>query len=87
MPKTNFDQLERLHWLIARGRAGPPAALAAQLGMAPRSLFRYLRALRQLGAPVVFCRCTGRYSYTAEWHLPEKVAGLADNQNSQLSNQ
>jgi|GEM_PF-3333734 len=86
MPKTNFDQLQRLHWLIARGWAGPPH-LTSQFGLSPRSLFRYLRALRQLGAPVVFCRCTGRYSYTAEWHLPEKVAGLADNQNSQLSNQ
>ncbi len=70
MPKTNPDPLERLHWLIARGWAGPPATLAAQLGVAPRTLHRYVRVLRQLGAPVAYCRRTLRYVYRQSWAWP-----------------
>jgi hypothetical protein len=76
MPTLDFTKLERLHWLIARGWAGPPATLAVRLGVAPRTLYRYVRALRRLGAPVAFCRRTGRYGYTADWgysHPPEKI--------------
>jgi hypothetical protein len=70
MPALDQTKLTHLHWLIARGWAGPPATLAAHLGVAPRTLHRYLRALRHLGAPLTYCRRTGRYAYTARWQAP-----------------
>ncbi|MCU0451602.1 MAG: helix-turn-helix domain-containing protein [Bernardetiaceae bacterium] len=70
MPTLDQTKLTRLHWLIARGWAGPPATLAAHLGVAPRTLHRYLRALRDLGAPVAYCRLTHRYGYATAWQWP-----------------
>jgi predicted DNA-binding transcriptional regulator YafY len=73
MPTLDQTKLTRLHQLIARGWAGPPATLAAQLGVAPRTLHRYVRALRYLGAPVAYCRRTSRYWYTSAWGPPSSL--------------
>ena len=63
----NFsDQLrliQRLHNLIARKSTGPPEKLAIRLQISRASLFRYLNALRDLGAVIDYCKYHQSYIY------------------------
>lgn len=70
LSKIDTALLAYLHELIIKGRAGMPSEIAKRLGIGERTLYRYLKQLRDMGAPLSFCRRRRRYVYTSEWQLP-----------------
>ncbi|GLU55972.1 HTH domain-containing protein [Dyadobacter frigoris] len=61
-----FERFERLHGMIRRKATGSPAELAAKLDLSERAVFEYIRAMREMGAPIVFCPIRRTYCYERE---------------------
>ncbi|GLU55974.1 hypothetical protein Dfri01_54350 [Dyadobacter frigoris] len=41
--------------MIGRKATGSPADLAVKLDLSERAVFEYIRAMREMGAPISFC--------------------------------
>ena len=69
--KSLIHRLIRLNHLIAHKSTGSPADCAQKIGISERSLFDYLRILKDLGAPVRFSRGRRTYYYTegGQFHI------------------
>ena len=61
-----FERFQRLHRLIARKATGSPLELAQKLSLSERAVFEYIRAMRELGAPIAFCSVRRTYYYERE---------------------
>jgi predicted DNA-binding transcriptional regulator YafY len=49
--------------MIALKSTGKPSECANKIGISERSLYDYLRILKEMGAPIVFSRNRGTYLY------------------------
>jgi len=58
-----MDQLIRLK------ATGTPEQFAEKMGMTPRHLSRYIRVMKELGAPIVYDRMSQSYSYEKEGRM------------------
>ncbi len=58
-----IDRLERIHKLIRRGGTGTPKELAGRLDIAESTLYQYVHALRELGAPITYDTYRQSYVY------------------------
>ena len=58
--------LIRLDDLIYHKNTGTPTHLAWKIGISQRSLFEYLRVLRDMGAPIEYSRKRRTYYYRYE---------------------
>ena len=72
--------LARLDRLIRRKAAGDAEQLAEKLELSPSTIYEYLRYMRELGAPICFCRWRRSYYYAGKGKffigfLPEDEAG------------
>ncbi len=56
-----------LHELISKKATGSPATLAQQLSISKRSTYRYLREIKNMGAPLVYCYLSESYLYETAW--------------------
>jgi len=58
-------KLDRLHHLLRRKGTGSPAELAQRLNVCERTVYKLLEDLRNLDAPIAYCRqrCTYYYEY------------------------
>lgn len=63
MPKQIVDRLERIDYLIRTKATGTPKQLAAKLKLSERCVRNYINILRELGAPITYCRKRGCYYY------------------------
>jgi len=61
--KSLLHRLIRLDYLIALKSTGTPADCAAKIGISERSLYDYLKILKEMGAPIKFSRNRGTYYY------------------------
>lgn len=61
-----FERFDRLHRMIRRKATGSPAELAAKLDLSERAVFEYIRAMREMGAPISFCQNRRTYYYERE---------------------
>lgn len=61
-----FERFDRLHGMIRRKATGSPAELAAKLDLSERAVFEYIRAMREMGAPISFCPHRRSYFYERE---------------------
>lgn len=61
-----IETLERIHELIRGKRTGTPSYFAQKLGMSKRSLFMYIDLMRNMGAPIEYCKSNERYYYTQD---------------------
>lgn len=61
--KSLLNRLVRLDNLIHLKATGKPADCAHKLGISERSLYDYLRILKEMGAPIKFSRNRGTYYY------------------------
>jgi predicted DNA-binding transcriptional regulator YafY len=61
--KVLIQRLNRLDYLINHKSTGTPAACAKKIGISERSLYDYLKILKELGAPVKFSRDRRTYYY------------------------
>jgi predicted DNA-binding transcriptional regulator YafY len=64
--KSLIQRLIRMDHLITYKRTGKPAAFARKIGISDRSLYDYLRLLRDMGAPICFSRNENTYYYKEE---------------------
>lgn len=63
MPKHIVKRLERLDYLICTKATGTPGQLASKLNLSERCVRRYICILKELGAPVIYCRKRKSYYY------------------------
>jgi predicted DNA-binding transcriptional regulator YafY len=64
--KSLLHRLIRLDYLIHLKATGKPAACANKIGISERSLYDYLKILKEMGAPVRFSRNRGTYYYNED---------------------
>jgi predicted DNA-binding transcriptional regulator YafY len=64
-----IDRLKRMDDLIRRKATGTPEEFSQKLNVSRSQLLQDLKELKELGAPVDFCRLTQSYYYTRECHV------------------
>lgn len=64
--KSLLHRLIRLDYLIHLKSTGTPANCANKIGISERSLYDYLKMLKEMGAPIKFSRNRGTYYYGEE---------------------
>jgi len=64
--KSLLHRLIRLDYLIHLKSTGTPANCANKIGISERSLYDYLKMLKEMGAPIKFSRHRGTYYYNEE---------------------
>jgi predicted DNA-binding transcriptional regulator YafY len=64
--KSLLHRLIRLDYLIHLKATGKPCDCAHKIGISERSLYDYLKILKEMGAPVKFSRNRGTYYYNEE---------------------
>jgi hypothetical protein len=62
-----YNKLIRIHRLIEKHATGTSSQLAARIGLSRRMLFVYFRYLREIGAPLAYCRTRQTYFYETQW--------------------
>ncbi len=67
--KSLLHRLIRLDHLIAHKSTGTPADCANKIGISERSLYDYLKILKEMGAPVRFSRDRRTYYYSEGGHF------------------
>jgi predicted DNA-binding transcriptional regulator YafY len=64
--KQYLNLLLRLDQLIRQKITGSPPEFARKMGISERSLYEYLKVLKELGAPIRFSRQEHSYYYEIE---------------------
>lgn len=64
--KHYLNLLLRLDLFIRQKGTGSPPEFARKMGISERSLYEYLRVLKDLGAPIKWSRQERSYYYTVE---------------------
>jgi len=64
--KSLLNRLIRLDYLIHLKSTGTPSRCAEKIGISERSLYDYLKILKEMGAPIKFSRNRGTYYYNEE---------------------
>jgi len=82
--KSLIQRLRRLDHLIRHRGTGSPATLAKKIGISERSLYDYLKLLKDMGAPVTYSRDAGSYYYKE--HGSFHIAFLEYNPFSETDN-
>jgi predicted DNA-binding transcriptional regulator YafY len=88
--KSLLHRLVRIDHLINYKSTGSPADLAQKIGISERSLYDYIRILKDMGAPVRFSRGRRTYYYAEGGHFhisflaKEKKAQFAGLQEGEL---
>ena len=60
------EQIQRVDALIRRRGTGSPAELAHKLNVSERYVFKLIKMMKELGAPVYFCKNRNSYCYEQE---------------------
>lgn len=58
-----FNRLETVDYLISSRTTGKPAHFAKRLGISERALYDFLAMMRELGAPIAYCKQCESYYY------------------------
>ena len=80
--KSLLNRLIRLDYLIHLKSTGNPHDCAQKIGISERSLYDYLKLLKEMGAPVKFSRHQGTYYYNEEGRF--RISFLSDNQHQTI---
>ena len=64
--KQYLNLLQQLDQFIRRKKTGSPPEFARKMGISERSLYEYLKVLKELGAPIRFSRQEHSYYYEVE---------------------
>ena len=77
-----FERFQRLHTLIRKKATGSPADLAEKLELSERAVFEYIRTMREMGAPIVFCPTRRTYYYEREVKFNMGFRELSDEETT-----
>lgn len=61
---TQIERINRLNLLIRREATGTPLQLAEKLNVSKATANRLIRELKDMGAPIVYCKHSQSYKYT-----------------------
>lgn len=61
---TQIERINRLNLLIRREATGTPLQLAEKLNVSKATVNRLIRELKDMGAPIVYCKYSQSYKYT-----------------------
>ena len=64
MPKRYFDRLQTIDYLIRIKGTGKPAQIAKLLRISERTLYEFLKMMKELGAPIEYDRYKESYYYS-----------------------
>jgi len=69
--KSLIQRINKLDYFIQRKGTGSPATLACKIGISERSLYDYLKLMKDMGAPISYSRGCGSYYYkeTGSFHI------------------
>jgi len=59
-----FMRLETLDYLIYSRSTGTPEKLAKRLSISVRTLYEFLEVMKDLGAPICYCKKSKTYFYS-----------------------
>lgn len=68
----SFKIIERIRYvdyLIQSKSTGTPEELAAKLNISQRQLYRILHYLKEMDAPVSYCKCRKTYFYQKKFNI------------------
>lgn len=60
---NKIERIKRMHDLIRYKRTGKPDQFARKMGLSESMLYNMLKELKQLGAPIAYCRYRESYEY------------------------
>lgn len=60
---TKIERIERIHDLIKRKSTGTPETFARKLNVSESTLYHLISELKELGAPIQYCRSRESYEY------------------------
>ncbi len=63
MPKRYFERLQTIDYLIRIKGTGKPSQLAKRLRISERTLYEFLKMMKDLGAPIEYDRYKESYYY------------------------
>jgi predicted DNA-binding transcriptional regulator YafY len=69
MSLTKLTKLLDIHEQIKAKKTGKPAALAKKLDISERTLYNYIKELRGMGAPIIYCPVAESYVYQKDWRF------------------
>lgn len=58
-----LDRVQRIHKMIQYKRTGNPGQFAKKLGVSRSKLYQTLKELKELGAPIAYCKYRQSYLY------------------------
>ena len=64
--KSLLEKINQLDYLIHEQQTGSPANLGQKIGVSERSIFDYLKLMKELGAPIIYSRLRSSYIYRVE---------------------
>lgn len=67
--KSFLKKINQLDYLICEQRTGTPADLGQKIGVSERSVFDYLKLMREMGAPISYSRAKNSYFYQSNGRL------------------
>lgn len=60
---NKLERIERMHRMIRFKRTGTPESFAQKMGVSQSMIYVLIKELKQLGAPIVYCRYRESYEY------------------------
>ncbi len=60
---SKIHRIERMHNMINFKRTGTPQSFAQKMGVSQSMLYVLINEIKELGAPVVYCRYRESYEY------------------------
>ena len=60
---NKIERIKRMHDLILFKRTGKPDQFARKMGLSQSMLYNLLKELKELGAPIAYCRYRESYQY------------------------
>ena len=58
-----IQKIERMDLMIRLIGTGKPQEFAQRIGIAESTLYMYLKLMKEMGAPINFCRSRNSYKY------------------------
>lgn len=61
-----FNRLQTINWLIRIKGTGTPQQLSKRLKISERTLYELLKVMKEMGAPIHYCRYRQTYYYSED---------------------
>jgi predicted DNA-binding transcriptional regulator YafY len=69
MPRTFIKSFQTIDRLIQRKATGTSEQLAEKLGVSKRTIIEFINVIKEIGAPIYFCKIKKSYCYKDDGHF------------------